>query len=105
MRPDPGFQGFSLCSSTAIVLSPLIVAGHVGEAGLGRQWGNFPRSPGASPPRSPHRLSPPRGRGDTGENGWRASTFGTEQAAPACGSARGVRRSPECLPNKCHRPP
>lgn len=103
MRADPRVQGFSLCSSTAIVLPPLIVAGHVGEAGRGRQWGNFPRSPGTSrlvPRTVCHPLVV-----TLGENGWRASTLATEQVAPACGGARGVRRSPECLPNKRHRLP
>jgi hypothetical protein len=39
MRPDPGFQGFSLCSSTAIVLPPLssllVTWGKLGRGGSG----------------------------------------------------------------------
>ena len=85
----------------------VIVAGHVGEAGPGRQRVNFPRSPGASPPvpRTVCHLLVVVVTLD--ENGWRASTlFPTEQGA----TARGVRRAAmsgitECLTNKCHRLP
>ena|ERR1700733_5427419 len=90
MRPDPGFQGFSLCSSTAIVLPPLSSLLVKGGSWAGRQRGNFPRSPGASPPVPRtvcHRLVVVV---TLDENGWRASTlFPTEQGA----TARRVRRA------------
>lgn len=51
MRPDPGFQAFwRVFKHRESCFPSVIVAGHVGEAGPGRQRGNFPRSPGASPP-------------------------------------------------------
>jgi hypothetical protein len=66
MRPDPGFQGFSLCSSTAIVLPPLSSLLVTRGSWAGEAAGKLPPIPGCLPARSPHRLSPPRGRGDTG---------------------------------------
>ena len=80
MRPDPGFQGLSLCSSTAIVLPPLssllLTRGKLGRGGSGETSPD----PGCLPARSPHRLSPPRHRGDVGYNTWEAD----HQAVVAC---------------------
>jgi hypothetical protein len=62
-----------------------------GGSWAGRQWGNFPRSPGASPP-VPRTVCHLLVVVVTlGENGWRASTLATEQAAPRA-AASGVRR-------------
>jgi hypothetical protein len=65
MRADPGFSGFQLVFNHSDRASPsVLVTGQVGEPGPGREWGNFPGAPGASPPRSPHRLAPsPHRRG------------------------------------------
>jgi hypothetical protein len=82
MPADPGSRGFSLCSSTAIVRPPLIVASQVGEARRGRQWGNFPGSPGA-PASIPTVCHPLVVVVTLGENGGKASTVATEPAAPA----------------------
>jgi hypothetical protein len=90
MRPDPGFQGFSLCSSTAIVLPPLssllLTRGKLGREGSG-ETSPDPRMPPRLVPRTVCHLLVVVVTLD--ENGWRASTLGTEQG-PA---ARGVRRA------------
>jgi hypothetical protein len=90
MLPDPGFQGLSSCSSTAIVLPPLSSLLVKGGSWAGEAAGKLPPIPGTSPPVPRtvcHRLVVVVTLDD---NGWRASTlFPTEQGA----TARGVRRA------------
>jgi hypothetical protein len=94
MRPDPGFQGLSLCSSTAIVLPPLasllVTWGKLGWGGSG-ETSPDPRVPPRLVPRTVCHLLVVVVTLD--ENGWRASTLGTEQGPAPCAAARGVRRA------------
>jgi hypothetical protein len=94
MRPDPGFQGFSLCSRTAIVLPPLsslpVTWGKLGREGSGE---TSPR-PGCLPASFPApSVTSSSSLVTLDENGWRASTLGTEQGPAPCAAARGVRRA------------
>jgi hypothetical protein len=112
MRADPGFQGFQRVFKHSDPASPsAIVAVHVGEAGPGKQRGNFPRSPGSSPPPSRTVCHLIAVVVTLGENGWRASAFTTEQARTACAAGRGVQRAAMpgiyrgCLPDNATASP